>query len=245
MGSTGVMGFNESGVAKWSIESIAEFLPFLNDQLEKLQNADNRSRPWHYWELHNPWSRSSVMIDSWRFLDLCQSPALLEQVQQMLGPDVILFDSRIVSHPGRKSEHPEWTLDKIYFPVSPAKGITVRIPIMPRSSDKATFTYGSKSKPLKTQEISISNNHIIAHDMNSQYQIIHRDRSSGFYEYLIRYFPATSRYIRDPSAREHKILTELYPLMNYATLPLWLVCGEDRADNDFVTGFSTKIGRWV
>ena len=28
-------------------------------------------------------------------------------------------------------------------------------------------------------------------------------------------------------------------------MPLWLVRGEDKADNDFVTGFQPKAGRWI
>ena len=70
------------------------------------------------------------------------------------------------------------------------------------------------------------------------------DRASG-YELLVRYFPADRQYSRDPSHPAHVLLTERYPWVNYRTMPLWLVAGEDRADNDFVTGFNPKAGRWT
>ena len=63
--------------------------------------------------------------------------------------------------------------------------------------------------------------------------------------YAMRYFPASSRYNRDPAAPVHRALTERYPLFNYAQMPLWLVHGEDRAQNDFVTGFNVHAGFWT
>ena len=63
--------------------------------------------------------------------------------------------------------------------------------------------------------------------------------------YAVRYFPASSRYDRDPTARAHRQLTERYPLFNYARFPLWLVHGQDLAGNDFVTGFNVRAGYWT
>jgi hypothetical protein len=62
--------------------------------------------------------------------------------------------------------------------------------------------------------------------------------------YAVRYFPATAHYSRDPAATVHRDLTERYPLLNYARLPLWLVRGEDRANNDFVTGLHVRAAYW-
>ncbi|MDJ0749446.1 MAG: hypothetical protein QNJ11_08165 [Woeseiaceae bacterium] len=64
-------------------------------------------------------------------------------------------------------------------------------------------------------------------------------------ELVVRYFSASSLYLRDPQHPKQQRLMELYPWINYTTLPLWLVSGEDRAGNDFVTGFATKPGRWT
>jgi hypothetical protein len=63
--------------------------------------------------------------------------------------------------------------------------------------------------------------------------------------YAARYFPASSRYVRDPATPAHRALTERYPLLNYARLPLWLVNGQDHAGNDFVTGFNARAGYWT
>jgi hypothetical protein len=63
--------------------------------------------------------------------------------------------------------------------------------------------------------------------------------------YVIRYMAATSRFDRNPRSPENLTAMEEQPLVNYATRPLWLVRGEDRAGNDFVTGFAPPVPRWA
>jgi hypothetical protein len=63
--------------------------------------------------------------------------------------------------------------------------------------------------------------------------------------YVIRYMPATSTFLRDGRALANWIAMEEQPLINHAARPLWLVRGEDRAGNDFVTGFSPPVPRWA
>jgi hypothetical protein len=63
--------------------------------------------------------------------------------------------------------------------------------------------------------------------------------------YAIRYMPATSRFERDPLAPANWIAMEEQPLINFVTRPLWLVRGDDRAGNDFATGFSPVVPRWA
>ena len=55
-------------------------------------------------------------------------------------------------------------------------------------------------------------------------------------DYAIRYMPATSRYVRDPSFPANAYAAQNSQLMNYTTRPIWLLRGVDRANNDFETG---------
>ncbi|MGQ0524411.1 MAG: resolvase [Betaproteobacteria bacterium] len=63
--------------------------------------------------------------------------------------------------------------------------------------------------------------------------------------YVIRYMPATSRYNRDPLHQANRIAMEERPLVNYLNRPIWLVRGEDRAGNDFATGFAPATPAWA
>ena len=62
---------------------------------------------------------------------------------------------------------------------------------------------------------------------------------------VLRYMPASSRFNRDPRFPPNRLAAEARPLVNYAKRPLWLVRGEDRGGNDFVTGFMMPAARWT
>src|ERR1700680_3981736 len=68
-------------------------LEFLRQQAAKGGAAGGAVRPWHYWELHNPWSRAGTVYDSWGFLELCQAPALLDPGTALVGPVIGFFGS--------------------------------------------------------------------------------------------------------------------------------------------------------
>ena len=246
-----IMRFDSNGIVVLPISTLDDQGAFLRKQSHLLAKHNEKLRPWHYWELHNPWSRSSHLYDSWGFLDVCQSPALLAYVRAFLGPDVVLFDSRF-SPDLREQKHPvkDFGSDSLLFPVDPLRGLTLRIPIVAEDMSNKQMVYlkGShRQKPSEcpTDSISITPNSIICHDAKLHYLIQGPAGSDQPYEYLIRYFPASSLYLRDEDSDTHRNLTDQFPLLNYAKLPLWLVCGEDKANNDFVTGFLTKPGRWV
>ena len=63
--------------------------------------------------------------------------------------------------------------------------------------------------------------------------------------FVVRYMPGSSLFVRDPTFAANRCAAELRPLVNYAKRPLWLVRGEDRAGNDFATGFMVPAGRWT
>ncbi|MCY4155258.1 MAG: hypothetical protein OXF58_08040 [Gammaproteobacteria bacterium] len=222
--------------------SIRDYLPFLQEQLAVIYQPGRKPRPWQLWELHNPWSRAAQLADSWQFLDLCQSAALLECITPFIGKDIILFDSQFspdLYAAGKPAA--AWQNDRLRCPVIPLRALIVRIPVPGRIDASVTFSY--KTEQYGEQALDYTGDTVICHNAELDYRI--EGPVQQPYEYVIRYFPATSRYLRDPTATIHRQLTERYPLLNYAKMPLWLVQGEDQADNDFVTGFQPKAGRWV
>lgn len=63
--------------------------------------------------------------------------------------------------------------------------------------------------------------------------------------YVMRYMPATSRYLRDDRAAPNRHGAEVRVLVNHAKNPIWLVRGENRAGHDFATGFSLPAAQWA
>lgn len=237
--------YRKTGAVAIPATPVKDYLPFLREQSAAIYRSAQKRRPWLLWELHNPWSRSASVAHSWKFLELCQSAELLSHITPLIGEDIILFDSQFSPelHDAGQSES-AWQNDRLRCPASPLQGLAVRIPFAESADEKAKFIYKPHQSAKHVIEYSADN--IICHNIDLNYRVF-----SGIeypkqpLEYVIRYFPATSRYLRDPASRWHRRLTERHPLLNYARMPLWLVRGEDRAGNDFATGFQPKAGRWI
>ena len=223
---------------------IIDYFPFLQEQLAVIYQSGQKIRPWLLWELHNPWSRSALSVDSWKFLGLCQSAELLQIITPFIGENIILFDSQFspdLYDTGKSVA--SWKNDRLRCPVNPLHGLVVRIPFSDLINESVKFIYRADQAGEQVKEVKLGQ--IICHNINLTYRIQGIENLTQPIEYVVRYFPATSRYLRDPGTKLHRELTERYPLLNYAQMPLWLVQGEDKANNDFVTGFQPKAGRWI
>ena len=208
-------------------------------------------RPWHYAELHNPWSRAAAVFDSWGFLDICQSSSLIEKLATLIGPDIVHFDSQWL--PDR------WQLidtesalesDAHRFPVDPPRGLTVLIGVAdaPRGAVRVHYRPSHlrhAAERCGNVSLDLEPGTVLFLDSRVPYCVRAARDSTVPSAYAVRYFPASSRYSRDPAAPVHRALTERHPLINYARMPLWLVHGQDRGDNDFVTGFNARAGFWT
>lgn len=207
---------------------------FVRDQVDAFITSGIKPRPWHYSGLHNPWGQSAPHYDSWGFLDLCHADDLVEPMKQVIGPDIILFDSQLWPDPLAGPDRADG------FPVSPRAGASLFLGIAQDEGRAPKLTLPGQSDdpvPLTAGRLAIV-------DMALSYKFDLAKTSPDPLVFMARYFPATSRYIRDPGAPEHRELTDRYPLINFAKLPLWQVAGEDRAGNDFVTGFNSTAAHW-
>ncbi len=79
--------------------------------------------------VHNPFGLHACPHDAWRFLDLAENPALLDLVEAVLGPDIVLWDSELYADPSA------WSRDEARcWPVDPLAGTVVAIDIESRRS---------------------------------------------------------------------------------------------------------------
>ena len=241
--------FRAAGWVRAPCASSPATLDFLRHQREQLTTGETRPRPWHYHAMHNPWSPTAILFDSWGLLDVCQSAPLLDAVVELLGLDLILCDSHWLPDPSDDAfEEMEWQSDATRLPVTPLVGLTALLVIAEEQDSPTRISYRSRQHQRvgdpTTVEETLKGGDIVLLDAHLHYRI-QPDSVARPQAYAIRYFPATSTYNRDPTADVHRALTRRYPLLNYARQPLWLVRGEDRANNDFVTGFGTRAGFWA
>lgn len=208
-------------------------------------------RPWHYSGLHNPWARAAACYDSWGFLDLCQSPALMGAIGALIGDDVVLFDSQWLPDRWQPlAPESELESDAHRFPVDPPRGITALIAFAGPAAievcidDRRTHPL-QEIDPHRHASLQVRPGSVVLLDHLVPYRVQGAQPAGLPTLFVARYFPASCRYNRDPASAAQRVLTERYPLINYARMPLWLVSGTDRAENDFVTGFNARAAFWT
>jgi hypothetical protein len=242
--------FDRDGFLRLVPECAARSIDFLRSQLGVLAERIARPRPWHYAELHNPWSRAAAVYDSWAFLDLASEPAILNAVSAVLGPDIILYDSQWFPDPLPCGAQEDWIADVHRLPVEPCSGVTALLGVVDWHDRgwRLECVLGSHEAPgsaAPVHDISPRTGELLICDARLSYRMRGTSQLSQPLGYAMRYFPASSRYLRSADCSVHRQLTERYPLLNYAKMPLWLVRGMDRANNDFVTGFNPRAARWA
>jgi hypothetical protein len=246
--------YRRAGLHRAATRAPADAQQFLRRQVAVLRRQPGGPRPWHYWELHNPWGAAGTAYNSWGFLELCHSPMLVESAAALIGPDIVLFASEWLPDPSRSLQVPATMLesDTLHFAVDPACGVTVLLYFGTGQDDAITFEFAPSRPSEQSDETTdhaspqrLEPGQILAIDAHLPYRLSGPGAPQAPTVFAVRYFPATSRYLRDPTAGAHRALTERYPLLNHARLPLWLARGQDRAENDFVTGFNVRAGYWT
>jgi hypothetical protein len=165
--------------------------------------------------IHNAFGYHACREQAWSFLDVAENHDLLDCVEDVLGPDIVLWDSELYFH--RLALWPE---EASIWPADPLAGCIAAV---------ATG----------------SGNLILLDIVRFQAQTGVLQRCGDGIWYVIRYMPATSLFDRDPRSRANRRAAEVRPLINYAKRPLWLARGEDRRGNDFATGFALSAARWI
>ncbi len=171
--------------------------------------------------IHNPWGHAIGLTDPWVFLGLCESQGVVGGARDILGPDIILWDSELFAEVRSYADFLREGREGRYWPVTPLAGAIVLLPV-------------GQADPLPR---AVGLNEIGTNVLEML------DPSEPIY--VIRLMPGTSHFDRDPQHSAHRACMEEQVLINYANRPLWLLSGVDRARNDLVTGFAAVAPTWA
>jgi hypothetical protein len=192
----------------------------LRSAVDAIASRSPRPRPERLSGIHNPWGQAATLTNAWAFLDLCECAPVLDPVAALIGPDLILWDSELHLCAAEYATFVSGGREGRYWPVAPLAGAVALV-----SLARPAVLHVADVRALSAADLT--------------------RLDGGAPLYVIRYMPATSRFARDPQWPANWIAMEEQPLVNYTTRPLWLVRGEDRAGNDFVTGFASNAPRWA
>lgn len=171
--------------------------------------------------IHNPWGIASGFTDPWRFLEACEDGSVVGAVSELLGPDLILWDSELFGHIADYSALAQYDVEGRYWPVEPLDG---------------AVAFVSPDDPVRLLACA-------RHDRVAS-AVADSDIHDGP-ALIVRYMAATSHFVRDAGHPAHRRCMEEQVLINYANRPLWLVSGDNTGNSDLVTGFTPAVPTWA
>jgi len=171
--------------------------------------------------IHNPWGHAIGLTDPWIFLGLCESKAVVDAAREILGPDIILWDSELFPDVRGYAEFLHNEREGRYWPVTPFAGAIVLLPVGRADPRPSAIGLGH-----------IDENVLEGFDPPEPI-------------YVVRLMPATSYFDRDLRHQAHRTCMEEQVLINYANRPLWLLSGMNWAGSDLVTGFAAAVPTWA
>lgn len=222
--------FADSGLTTAGHPVAAPTLAFLVETCGRAAGEARYARPEFLSGIHNPFGLAGRLVDSWGLLDICQSPAIVDAVEALIGPDIVLWESElIVQPPGPFPAAPHH--DPEVWPIDPPGGVTACIAI----TGPEPTAGGLHARP----------GDVVFHESGIRVARHNNRGETARAEYLIRYMPASARYVRDADFPANRRAAQRAPLINFQRRPIWLVRGTDLAGNDFVTGFAATVGQWA
>ena len=194
------------------------------------------------------------------FMEAARHPPILDMVQQAIGPDLVLWITRILCKPAGTGREVPWHQDGEYWPMRPLATCSVWVAIDPVSTRNGCMRFipGShKQQELyrhhQTQRENLVLNLELDQDQFDESEAVNVELEAGQISLhdvrmihgslantsgerraalIMRYMPATSHYNRS-LVRQRR---DNNPF-NIFDQPLWLMRGTDRTGkNDFVHG---------
>ena len=209
---------------------------------------------------HVPWDGPGGIAIAREFFDFVTDPELLDVVEQIIGPDIVMWASAVFCKPATTGLEVPWHQDGQYWPIRPRATVTVWIALDDVTRDNGcmrvipgSHRMGEFSHELSDRDDLVLNNvlddpridlstardivleagQVSLHDV----EIVHgsQPNESGRRRagYAIRYMPSTSLYDRDMDMGGASATAPV----EFKRRPIWLVRGVDRCGaNDFTIG---------
>ena len=117
--------YRESGIVIPRYRLPASEIDRLRATLDRLIAENPGVRPERLISIHIDGDNGEGVRGSRDFLDLAHNPAILDLVEQVIGPDIILWGCQIFCKPGGDGMAVPWHQDGHYWPIRPLATCTV------------------------------------------------------------------------------------------------------------------------
>lgn len=209
---------------------------------------------------HTPWSTSDGVDLASEFFAIASDAALLDVVEQLIGPDIVLWASAVFCKPATTGLEVPWHQDGQYWPIRPRATVTMWIAIdavdagngcmrvIPGSHRAGEFSHEVSAREDlvlnnvlndpridlgRARDITLAPGQVSLHDVDIVHGSLPNTSGRRRAGYAIRYMPSTSLYDRSLPMGP---VSATVPL-EFAARPIWLLRGSDRCGrNDFTIG---------
>ncbi len=239
----------------------ADRISALSQRVDELIAANPGVRPEKLVSAHIEGRNDEGVVGSADFLELARDPAILNIVEQLIGPDIILWGCHIFCKPAGDGLETPFHQDGHYWPIRPLATCTVWVAleessrangclqVVPASHrERRTFRHVGRPDEELTLNQQIGVNET---DLDSAVDVELEPGQMSMHDvYLVhgaapnrstrrrtgvalRYMPGSSEFVRDlnPVAGQSGVPVQ------FATRPLWLLRGQDQTGaNDFEVG---------
>ena len=197
------------------------------------------------------------------FFELARDPAILDMVEQLIGPDIVMWGCQVFCKPGGDGMEVPMHQDGHYWPIDPLATCTAWIAVDDSTAENGCMrvvpgSHRSQSllKHTKEDRTDVVLNRRVAEDEFDATRAVDIELSAGQLSlhdvYLvhgsnanrstrrragiaIRYMPSSSHFRRHAAVPG----TNAGYTVDFSQRPIWLLRGEDRAGlNDFEVGHS-------
>lgn len=195
------------------------------------------------------------------FLDLAREPDILDMVEQLIGPDIILWGCHVFCKPAGDGHETPWHQDGHYWPIRPLATCTVWVALDPSTIENGCLRVIPRSHAarrchphlvedrtdlvlqLRTDEAAFDASQAVdlelqpgqmsMHDVYTIHGVRVNHSTQRRTGVALRYMPGSSVFERDLNPVGGK---SGLPVA-FATRPLWLLRGQDRSGrNDLRIG---------
>lgn len=251
--------YQENGFVVPEFQLTADRVRKLREALERVIATNPGTRPEQLVSIHIDGRNSEGVAGDSEFLDMARDPAIVDMVEQCIGPDVILWGCQVFCKPPGDGMEVPWHQDGHYWPIRPLATCTVWIAIddsviengclrvIPGShrdrtlwtheqEDRTDIVLNQRVADGRLDETTAADVELLAGQMSlHDVYLVHGSNPNQSNRrragLAIRYMPGTSLF--DRSAAE----TDAGYTVDFSSRPLWLLRGVDRTcRNDFHVG---------
>ncbi|MEE2804082.1 MAG: phytanoyl-CoA dioxygenase family protein [Pseudomonadota bacterium] len=252
--------YNERGYVVPNLRLPGEWIPKLDAAVERLIAANPEVRPERLVSVHIDRLNDEGVRGDATFFELATDPLIVDAVAAVMGPHVVLWGCQVFCKPPDDGMKVPMHQDGHYWPIEPLESCTAWVAIDDCSPDngclqvvpgshkaRRSFQHARSEEEglvlnqyvedpavdlTTAEDVALRSGEFSLHDIH----IIHGSnpntsgrRRAGV---AIRYMPGTSLMNRTSSRTGN---SSGY-MVNWATRPLWLLRGENRAGNDLDVG---------